>query len=313
MVLATALASMAVQAQDAPFPSKPFTIVAPYSAGGTADALARVVANVVRTETQQPAIVDVKPGAAGTIGARQVARAKPDGYTLLLNSSGVNSVAPSLTPGYKPAELLAHVTVLTDVPFVMVVNDAFPARSMSEFIDHARRNPGRVRVGNASQGSHGHLTQVLFDKAAGIRMVPVPYKGSTPAITDLLGGHVDAVITNVEVLKPYIDSGRIRAMFITSKTRSAALPEVPTAIEQGLPFHSVAWFGVSVPKQTPAPVIAALNEILAKGFGDKAVRAKLIDSGMTPVLSSAAETSERLQSEAEQLSQVIDSLGLSTN
>ena len=159
LIPAMALAAFSVGAQDdKPFPSKPFTIIAPYAVGGTADVLARIVGDVLRKETGQTVIVDVKPGAGGTIGARQVGRAKPDGYTLLLNSSGVNSVAPAVMKDYKPEELLEHVTVLVDVPFVVVVNNQFPAKTLPEFIQYARQNPNKVRVGNAGQGSHGHLS-----------------------------------------------------------------------------------------------------------------------------------------------------------
>ena len=313
LILAIALAAFSVGAQDdKPFPSRPFTIIAPYAVGGTADVLARIVGDVLGKEAGQPVIVDVKPGAGGTIGARQVARAKPDGYTLLLNSSGVNSVAPAVMTDYKPEELLDHVTVLVDVPFVMVVNNQFPAKTMPEFIQYARQNPNRVRVGNAGQGSHGHLTQVLFDKAAGVQLMAVPYKGSSLAITDLLGGHIEAVITNIEALKSFIDNHQITPLFTTSKERSAALPEVPTAAEKGVPFESVAWFGISVPKSTPAPVIATLNSLLAKGFERESVRAKLIQAGMTPVFSSPAATSSRLQAEGSQLQQVVKSLNLAT-
>lgn len=309
-LVAAAVMVLSAHAQDKPFPSKPFTIVAPYAVGGTADVMARIVAEVLRKETGQTVIVDVKPGAGGTIGGKQVARANPDGYTLLLNSSGVNSVAPAVYKDFKPDEVLSHVTVLVDVPFVMVVNNSLPAKTMAEFVKYAKQHPGMVRIGNASQGSHGHLTQVLFDRAANIQMTSVPYKGSTPAITDLLGSHVDAVITNVEALKPFIESNRITPLFITSKTRSPALPQVPTATELGLPFESVAWFGVSVAKNTPPQVVTALRNMLAKGFEDKELRAKLIQMGMTPVLSSPADTTARLQTESLMLTRVTESLNL---
>lgn len=309
-LVAAAVMVLSAHAQDKPFPSKPFTIVAPYAVGGTADVMARIVAEVLRKETGQTVIVDVKPGAGGTIGGKQVARANPDGYTLLLNSSGVNSVAPAVYKDFKPDEVLSHVTVLVDVPFVMVVNNSLPAKTMAEFVKYAKQHPGMVRIGNASQGSHGHLTQVLFDRAANIQMTSVPYKGSTPAITDLLGSHVDAVITNVEALKQFIESNRITPLFITSKTRSPALPQVPTATELGLPFESVAWFGVSVAKNTPPQVVTALRNMLAKGFEDKELRAKLIQMGMTPVLSSPADTTARLQTEGLMLTRVTESLNL---
>ncbi len=172
--LIAAVAAFSAHAQDKHFPDKPLTIVAPYAVGGTADALARIVADVLRKEAGQPVVVEVKPGGGGSIGGKQVVRAQPDGYTLLLNSSGVNSVAPAVYKDFKPNETLAHVTVLVDVPFVMVVNNNFPAKNLSEFIEYAKKNPGVVRVGNASHGSHGHLTQVLFDKAASIQLLPCP-------------------------------------------------------------------------------------------------------------------------------------------
>jgi len=311
--LAAVLLASSVTAQDKPYPSKPFTVIAPYAVGGTADVLARIVGDVLRKETGQTVIVDVKPGAGGSIGGKQVARSTPDGYTLLLNSSGVNSVAPAIYKDYKPEDMLSHVTVLVDVPFVFVVNNQFPAKTLTDFIKYAKQKPGTVRVGNASHGSHGHLTQVLFDKAAGVQLTSVPYKGSTPAITDLLGGHVDAVITNVEALKQFIDTNRITPLFITSKTRSQALPQVPTAIELGLPFESVAWFGISVAKDTPPQVMASLHRILSKGFEDKDVRAKLLQVGMAQVLSAPAETTSRLQAEGRVLLKVAESLNLAQN
>lgn len=312
-LLAAGAMAFSAHAQDKPFPNKMITIVAPYAAGGTADVLARLVAEVLRKETGQTVIVDVKPGAGGSIGGKMVASSKPDGYTLLLNSSGVNSVAPAVYKDYKPNETLSHVTILVDVPFVWVVNNNFPAKTLGDFIKLAKQKPDTIRVGNASQGSHGHLTQVLFDKAAGIQLVSVPYKGSTPAITDLLGGHVDAVITNVEALKQFIESNRITPLFITSKTRSPSLPQVPTATELGLPFESVAWFGISVAKDTPPEIVATLRNLLAKGFEDKEMRAKLIQVGMTPMFSSPAESTARLQGEAGVLLKAAESLKLSQN
>lgn len=313
MCLTAALIATGAASQEKPFPNKPFTILAPYAVGGTADVLARIVGDVLRKETGQPVMVDVKPGAGGSIGGKQVARSVPDGYTLLLNSSGVNSVAPAVYRDFKPEEMLSHVTVLVDVPFVFVANNNFPAKNLPDFIKYAKQKPSAVRVGNASLGSHGHLTQVLFDKAAGIELTSVPYKGSTPAITDLLGGHVEAVITNVEALKQFIDANRITPLFITSKARSSALPQVPTATELGLPFESVAWFGISVAKGTPPQVVAALHSILAKGLDDKEVRAKLQQVGMTQVLSTPSDTTARLQAEGRVLVKVAESLNLPQN
>ena len=285
MSLALLAAVTGAQAQGpAPFPSKTITIIVPYTAGGTTDLLARSVAEVLRRESGQTVVVDNKPGAGGSIAGKMVVRANPDGYTLLMTSSGINSVTPVVYKDFNALEGLAQVSVLVDVPFVVVAGKQFAAQNLRDFIAYAKQKPGDIKIGNASQGSHGHLTQMLFDQAAGVKLTSVPYKGSVPSVNDLLGGHIEAAIDNVGVLKPFIDSEKVTPLFVTSKTRSPALPQVPTATELGLPFDSVAWFGLAAPHNTPPQVVQAIRNMVAKGFEDKAQQAKLIQAGLTPVL-----------------------------
>lgn len=302
----------AVQAQ-APFPNKTITIVVPYTAGGTTDLLARSVADVLRQQSGQTVIVDNKPGAGGSIAGKYVIRANPDGYTLLMTSSGINSVTPVVYKDFDAQGGLAQVSVLVDVPFVVSVNKQFAPQNLRDFVAYARQHPNEVRIGNASQGSHGHLTQLLFNQAAGVQLTGVPYKGSVPSLNDMLGGHIEATIDNVGVIKPFIDTDKVTALFVTSRTRSPALPQVPTATELGLAFDSVAWFGLAAPRGTPLQVITQLRTMIAKGFEDKAQQDKLIQAGLTPVFGTPAEATARTQAEWRTLGKLAESLNLTQN
>jgi len=307
------LAAAGAAHAQAPFPSKTITIVVPYTAGGTTDLLARSVADVLRKETGQAVVVENKPGAGGSMAGKQVIAAAPDGHTLLMTSSGINSVTPAVYKDFKPMEGLAQVSVLVDVPFVVVVNKGFAAQNLRDFVTYARQHPGAVRIGNASLGSHGHLSQILFGKAAGIVLSTVPYKGSVPALNDLLGGHIEAVIDNVGVQKPFIDSGKVQSLFVTSKQRSPALPNVPTSTELGLAFDSVAWFGLAAPRNTPPQVVKAIRDMVAKGFQDKEEQAKLVKAGLTPVFGSPEEATARSQAETRTLGSLATTLNISQN
>lgn len=310
LVLLTGVHAQTV-VQGAPFPSKSITIIVPYPAGGTTDMLARSVADVLRRESGQTVVVDNKPGAGGSIAGKMVIRAVADGHTLLMTSSGINSVTPVVYKDFNALEGLAQVSVLVDVPFAVVTSKQFAVQNLHDFIAHAKQHPGDIKIGNASQGSHGHLTQVLFDQAAGVKLTSVPYKGSVPSLNDLLGGHIQASIDNVGVLKPFIESEKITPLFVTSKLRSPALPHVPTATELGLPFDSVAWFGLAVPRSTPPQVVQAIRDMVFKGFEDKAQQAKLIQAGLTPVFGTPAEATARTQAESRTLGQLAESLKLS--
>ncbi|UVH55128.1 tripartite tricarboxylate transporter substrate binding protein [Variovorax paradoxus] len=308
------LGAAVVQSQAQPaYPTKTVTIVVPYPAGGTTDVLARLIADVLRKQGGQPVVVENQSGAGGSIAGRRVITAAPDGHTLLMTSSGINAVTPTVYKEFKPLEGLTQVSVLVDVPFVMVVGKKFPVQNLPDFIAYAKQRPGSVTIGNVSLGSHGHLAQLLFDKAAGVNLIPVPYRGSTPAINDLLGGQIDGMIDNVSVQKPFIESGKVQALFVTSRQRSDVLADVPTAKELGLPFESMAWFGLAAPRNTSPEIVKALRDMVAAGFKDKEQRQKLIQAGLTPVFGTSAEANERVKVESRTLGDLAAALNLPRN
>lgn len=310
--IAVACPTLAASTADG-FPSKPITIIVPYTPGGTTDLLARMVAESISRETGQPVVVDNRPGAGGSIAGKMVVRAPADGYTLLMTSSGVNSLTPVVFKDFDAMNGLTQVSVLVDVPFIVSVNKSFAAQDMQSFVDYAKNNPGKVTIGNASPGSHGHLAQLQFAKAAAIDVTPVSYKGSVPSLNDVLGGHIEANIDNVGVMKPYIDSNKVTALFVTSPERSASVPQVPTAKELGLDFTAQAWFGLAAPHGTPPEIVAKIQTLAAKGFQQQAPRDKLVQAGLTPVFGPPDEANVRMQEESRVLGKLAASLNLSSN
>ena len=305
--------SSAVAADSADsYPSKPITITLPYATGGSADLLARFAAQALQTELGQTAIVESKPGAGGVLGAEHVARAKPDGYTLLLTASGTMGVNPYVYKlNYQPLEDFDQVTVLVDLPFVVVTNNQFPAKNLQEFIAYGREHPGEITFGNAGMGTQQHLTQMMFARAAGIDVNIVPYKGSSPAINDLLGGHIDAALDNTGVQIPYIQSEQVRPLFVTSPQRVPALPDVPTGPEAGLPgFSAVAWFGLAAPKGTPAAVVSKIQQAISHEFAKPEMQKRLVDLGMLPLVSTPDEATERVKEDLETFGKIAKEIDL---
>ncbi|MBD9432733.1 tripartite tricarboxylate transporter substrate binding protein [Achromobacter sp. ACM03] len=308
--LAAGIAAPAMAA-DA-YPSKPITIVLPYATGGSADMLARFAAQALQTELGKPAIVEAKPGAGGVLGTEFVSRAEPDGYTLALTASGTMAVNPYVYKlRYKPLEDFKQITVLVDLPFVVVTNNEFPAKNLKEFIDYGRKNPNKITFGNAGLGTQQHLTQLMFARAAGMQVNIVPYKGSSPAMNDLLGGHIDAVLDNTGVQTPFIKAGKVRPLFVTNPERVAALPDVPTAPEAGLPgFSAVAWFGLAAPKGTPDEIVDKIQQALAREFAKPEMKQRLLDLAMIPRVSTPAETTARVQSDLETFGKIAKEVDL---
>ncbi len=308
--LAAGIAAPAMAA-DA-YPSKPITIVLPYATGGSADMLARFAAQALQTELGKPAIVEAKPGAGGVLGTEFVSRAEPDGYTLALTASGTMAVNPYVYKlRYKPLEDFKQITVLVDLPFVVVTNNEFPAKNLKEFIDYGRKNPNKITVGNAGLGTQQHLTQLMFARAAGMQVNIVPYKGSSPAMNDLLGGHIDAVLDNTGVQTPFIKAGKVRPLFVTNPERVAALPDVPTAPEAGLPgFSAVAWFGLAAPKGTPDEIVDKIQQALAREFAKPEMKQRLLDLAMIPRVSTPAETTARVKSDLETFGKIAKEVDL---
>jgi tripartite-type tricarboxylate transporter receptor subunit TctC len=243
------------------YPSKPIRIIVPYPPGGFNDTLARTLGRKFTDAWHQPAIVENRPGGGTTIGTALAAQAPPDGHTLLIVSFAF-AVNPSLYPRlpYDSLRDLAPVAQAATTPNLLVVNPAVTAKTLKELMDLARQQPGRLNYASAGNGSSNHLSMELFKRMTSLKLVHVPYKGSAPAVTDLIGGQVDAMFDNVPNVIQQVKAGRLRALAVSSSARSPLVPEVPTVAEAGVPGFDVSvWFGVMAPAGTPAPVVARLN------------------------------------------------------
>lgn len=273
------LAGTAV-AQD--YPTRPVRWVSPWPPGGANDIFSRAIAQKLSDAFGQPVVVDNRAGAAGAIGTEHVAKSPADGYVLTLGSSPTHAIAPSLNPAlpYDPLRDFAAVTLVAVVPNVLVVNPTLPAKSVRELIALAKAKPGSLNFGSAGNGTSQHLSAELFKVLAGVDMVHVPYKGTTPALADLLAGQVQLAFDNIPALLPHIQSGKLRALAVTSAARSQALPELPTVAETGLPgYDASVWFGVFVPAGTPRPVINRLHAEINKALAAPDLKARMASMG----------------------------------
>ncbi len=264
LLLASAAALPLVPAAHANgFPDKPITLVVPFPPGGPTDAMARTLAAEMKDRLGQPMIVENRAGAGGNIGAEYVARAAADGQTLLFGTSGPLAINASLyrKVHYDPVKSFAPVIQVGHLPNILVVNPAVPAKNVKELIALAKATPGKLSYASSGNGASSHLAGVLFNASAGVDLQHIPYKGTGPALTDLLGGQVSMSFTDVLTALPYVKSGKLRALGITTAERSQALPDVPTVAEQGVPGYDVSvFFGIVAPAGTPADRVAKLNQ-----------------------------------------------------
>ena len=273
------------------WPDKPIKLIVPFPAGGPIDTMARFVAQPLSARLGQSVIVENRPGSGGTIGARAVAGAEPDGYTLLFGSSGTLAVAPALYASldYDPQKSFAPVATAAILPMLLVVRPDLPAKTVAEFVAYAKANPGKLNYG-ASLATPPHLLSTLFKHQAGIEVVYIPYKGSAPSVTDLLAGATHWTIDGVTILAPFAKDGRLRPLAVASAARWPELPQVPTLIESGFPDFSLdAWAGVVAPAGTPAAVVGRLNAAINEGLRGAEVKAALGKLGALPKIGSPAE------------------------
>ncbi len=280
--LVAALLPAAALAQPAVYPARPVRLVVPFPAGGTTDLLARAVAQKLSEAWGQSVLVDNRPGAAGNIGAELVAKSAPDGYTLLMGTVGTHAINPSLYAKlpFDHVKDFAPVILVAGVPNVLVVNPALPAQSVAELVAYAKANPGKLNFASSGSGTSIHLSGELFRVLTGVQMTHVPYKGSAPALTDLLGGQVQLMFDNLPSSLAFIKGNRLRALAVTSTVRSTALPDVPTMVEAGVPnFAASSWFGVLAPAGTPREVVARINGEVAKWLVTPEARDKLSAQG----------------------------------
>ena len=269
-------------ASAADYPSKPIRWISPWPPGGANDVFSRDIGRKLSDAFGQPVIVDNRPGAAGTIGSDVAAKAPADGYTVVMGSSPTHAIAPSLYPQlpYDPVRDFTAVTLVGTVPNVLVVHPSLAAKNVKELIALAKASPGRLNFASAGNGTSQHLSGELFKTLAGVDMVHVPYKGTAPAMVDLIAGQVQLAFDNVTTIVPYIQAGKLRALAVTPAKRSAILPDVPTVAEAGVPgYEASVWFGVFAPAGTPQPVIARLHAEILKALNTADLRARMVAMG----------------------------------
>ncbi len=311
LLSATLAACLPLQAWAA-FPDKPLRLVVPFPAGGAADLMARGLALHLGTALGQQVVIDNKGGAGGALGAETVARAPADGYTLFFGTMGTQAINPALYTKlrYDPQKDFAPVALTHITPRVLVVGSGLNIKSVADLVAAAKKEPKRYTYGSAGNGSSSHLSGALFESLAGVDMVHVPYKGSAPLLTDLLAGRIDTTFDSYTVYEEHIKSGRVRALAVTSRTRMAALPSVPTLDEAGLKGYEVSnWLGVFAPAGTPAAVVQALHAGVAKAMADTELKRQLTALGIEPTISTPAELGALVRNEIPKWAQIVKTSG----
>lgn len=271
----------AVHAAERTWPLRPVRIVVPFTPGGSTDILGREIAQKLTEALGQPFVVDNKPGAGGSIGAAIVASAPPDGYTLLMGHIGTLAVNPTLYKSlpYDPRNAFAPVALVARVPNVLVVNPAVPARTVQELVALAKAKPGALRYASGGNGSAAHIAMEYFKLRTQTDIGHIPYKGTAPAVNDVLGGQVELIMTGVPAVQQQVKAGKLRAIAVSSQKKVPSLPDVPTIAAVYPDFEAVQWYGVVAPAKTPSSVIALLNEEINRALGTPALKARLDAEG----------------------------------
>lgn len=307
-----ALAATGAGAQPTAYPSRPLHLIVPFPAGGGADNLARLVMPRVGRLLGQTIVIENKAGAGGNIGAEWVARAVPDGYTLLYGTNGTHAINPSLYAQLKfdPVRDFVPVTRMTEIAALLVVNPQLPVNSVADLIAHARANPGRLNFASAGNGTTSHLAGEMFKMAAGIDMVHIPYRGGAAAMTDLIGGQVQVMIDVMPNAYPQAREGRVRALAVSTARRFPGIPEIPTIAESGLPgFEASAWDGIFVPAGTPAPVVDRLNAAIVQALDDPELAALLRARGARPAAGSSDSFAQYIADSAQRWARAVRASG----
>jgi tripartite-type tricarboxylate transporter receptor subunit TctC len=304
---------------QAAWPQRPVRIVVPFAAAGTTDILARALAPELQRVFGQPFVVDNKPGAGGNSGAAEVAKAVPDGHTLLMGTVGTQAINPALYPKmpYDAARDFAPITLVAGVPNVLVLNPAFAQRyainTVPDLVRALRANPGKFNMASSGNGTSIHLAGELFKSLTGTFMVHIPYRGSGPALMDLIGGSMDLMFDNLPSALPQIKSGKLKALAVTSAVRSAAVPDLPTVAEAGGPalknYEASSWFGLLAPAGTPAEVVLRVQQESAKAMATPALKERLLAQGAIPGGNTPAEFARFIEAEVRKWAPVVKTSG----
>ena len=294
------------------YPGKPIRMIAPSSPGGPVDVIARVLVLGMTETLGQQVVVENRAGAAGLIGAELVAKAPADGYTLLLGFSGPLAIVPNLndaTP-YDPVRDFAPVSLAASAPYVLLVHPAVPAKSVKELVALAKSRPGRMNYASGGNGTGIHMAGELFNLAAGVRILHVPYKGAGPGMAALLSGETDMMFNGLSPAIPQMKAGRLRGLAVGGEKRSSLMPELPTVAESGLKFNTTGWYGVLAPRGTPQPIVARLQGEIARGLNLSAVKEQLAKMGVEGIGSTPEQFGSLIREEVEKWGKVIKAAGL---
>ena len=308
---AVALLVISQGAQAQAFPNKPIRLVAPFSPGGALDLIARGIGQKLSEGMRQPVVVENRPGASGAIGSEAVAKSAPDGYTLLLGATTTHGINPALNPklSYDPVKDFTPISLVATIPHILVVNPSVPAYSLQEFVQLARSKPG-MAFGSAGNGSPHHLAGEMLKMMAHIDVVHVPYKGSGPAMTDLIGGQLQFMSVELAAAEPYLKAGKLRALAIATAKRVPGV-DLPTFAESGYPeFEVTAWYAIFGPAGMPDEIVSRLNAEIVKALAMPDLRDRLQKLGAAPVGSSAAELAAHVRAELARWTRVVKAAGI---
>lgn len=301
-------------AQD--FPTRPIMLVVPYTAGGGNDAMARIVAEKMSKTLGQQIVIENRGGAGGTIATRAVAKSAPDGYTLVLGGTGTLAINPTLyaNVGYDPRKDFEPVGLIATSALVVLVHPSVAAKSIGELVALAKKEPGKLNYASAGPGSGIHLAAELFASMAGVKLTHIPYRGSAPALNDLLGGHVDIYFSSLPPAVGIVGEGKVRALAVTGLQRSHVFPDLPTVAEAGLPgYEAVLHYGIAAPAGTPRPIVDKLNAALREALASEETKAVLIGTGAEPLPGTPEEYAADIDREETRWSRIVRAAGVKAN
>jgi tripartite-type tricarboxylate transporter receptor subunit TctC len=313
LALAAAGAIMPAAAQQAGFPNKTVRIIVPYTTGGSNDVIARLLAQQLQTQWGQPVVVENRPGAAGNIGSAEVAKAAPDGHTLLLTNINITSMNPALIANmpFDPQKDFAPISLLGTTTLALVVHPSVPANTVADLINLAQKEPGKLNYASSGNGSPQHMSAEMFKAMTRTQITHVPYRGAAPAVADVVGGQVQVTVGVVNQLIAHIRSGRLRALGVTSLKRLAQLPEVPTLDEAGVRgYESEIWLGLAAPGATPAPLIEQINQDVRRAMSNPEVVSRLQGQGIDVLLSTPAQMRQRSLDDLKRWGDIIRTAGI---